>query len=202
MNCKFMLARVKFTWHRYEMQIMNRLLSDVVDLILSLIWSPSVFLRMMRNFIKGANKKKDPMHAFYASGRRYNHSQTVFFRLLWRFQPVFWTSACCSFNWVTADTKAHKSNFITLSFGTSTQRGNIYRQLSEKWSSAIWHKQSSSLCHDSKAAPACRSVRVRFVLSLYFPFKTKSKTHRFRANSLFRFYFFYFLPWKTWKWRY
>lgn len=116
------------------------------------------------------------MHAFYASGRRYNHSQRVFFRLLWRFQPVFWTSACCSFNWVTADTKAHKSNFITLSFGTSTQRGNIYRQLSEKWSSAIWHKQSSSLCHDSKAAPACRSVGVRFVLSLYFPFKTKSKT--------------------------
>lgn len=132
--------------------------------------------KMTRNFIKGANKKKEPLHAFYASGRRYNQSQRVFFGLLRRFQPVFWTSACCSFNWVTTDTKAHKSNFITLSFGTSTQRGNIYRQLSEKWSSAIWHKQSSSLCHGSKAAPACRSVFVQFILSL-FPFKTKSKTH-------------------------
>lgn len=123
------------------------------------------------------------MHTFYASGRRYNHRQRVFFRLLWHFQTVFWTSACCSFNWVTTDTKAHKSNFITLSFGTSTQRGNIYRQLSEKWSSAIWHTQSSSLCHGSKAALACRSVRVRFGLSL-FPFKTKSKTqiHKFRAH--------------------
>lgn len=116
------------------------------------------------------------MHAFYASGRQYNHSQRVLFRLLWCSQPVFWTSACCSFNWVTADTKGHKSNFRTLSFGTSTQRGNIYRQLSEKWSSAIWHKQSSSLCRGSKAASVCRSVRARFALSL-FPFKTKSKTH-------------------------
>lgn len=136
------------------------------------------------------------MHAFYASGLRYNHSQRVFFRLLRRFQPVFWTSACCSFNWVTADTKAHKSNFITLSFGTSTQRGNIYRRLSEKWSSAIWHKQSSSLCHGSKAAPACRSVRARFILS-FFPFKSKSKTHaQIRSTShcfcLIPFIFFFF----------
>lgn len=100
------------------------------------------------------------MHAFYASGRRYNHSQRAFFRLPQHFQPVFWTSACCSFNWVTVDTKAHKSNFITLSFGTSTQRGNIYRQLSEKWSFAIWHKQSNPLCHGSKAAPVCRAHRI------------------------------------------
>lgn len=100
------------------------------------------------------------MHAFYASWRRYNHGQRVFFRLLRRFQPVFWTSACCSFNWVSAGTKAYKSNFITLSFGTSTQTGNIYRQLSEKWSSAIWHKQSNSLCHGSKAAPVLRAHHI------------------------------------------
>lgn len=138
------------------------------------------------------------MHAFYASGRRYNRSQRVFFRLLQRFQPVFWTSACCSFNWVTADTKAYKSNFITLSFGTSTQRGNIYRQLSEKWSSAIWHKQSSSLCHGSKAAPACRSVLVQFVLSL-FPFKAKSKTHRFTAHLIFVLFLFFLFTMKNMK---
>lgn len=164
MNCKFLLARVKFTWQRYAMRIMNRLLSDAVALISPFNIVPICFSdgRPMRNFIKGANNKRktDPMHAFYASGRRYNHSQRVFFRLLRRFQPVFWTSACCSFNWVTVDTKAHKSNFITLSFGTSTQRGNIYRQLSEKWSSAIWHKQSNSLCHGSKAAPVCRAHHI------------------------------------------
>lgn len=161
------------------------------------IWSPSVFSdgRMTRNFIKGANKEEKNMHAFYASGRRYNHSQRVFFRLLWRFQPVFWTSACCSFNWVTADTKAHKRNFITLSFGTSTQRGNIYRQLSKKWSSAIWNKQSSSLCHGSKTAPACRSGRVLFVLSL-FPFKAKNIA--IQSTSFFL-WFLSFIPWKTWK---
>lgn len=87
------------------------------------------------------------MHAFYASGGSYNHHQRVIFGRLQRSsEPVFWTSACCSFNWVTTDAKAHKSNFIMLSFGTSAQRGNTNRQLSEKWSFTIWHHHSNSLC--------------------------------------------------------
>lgn len=60
MNCKFLLARVKFTWQRYEMRIMNRLLSDAVALISPYNIVPICFSdgRPMRNFIKGANKKK------------------------------------------------------------------------------------------------------------------------------------------------
>lgn len=97
------------------------------------------------------------MHAFHASGGSYNHHLSVIFGSPQRsLEPVFWTSACCSFNWVTTDAKAHKSNFIMLSFGTSAQRGNTNRQLSEKWSCTIWHRHSNSLCHTRKATLACR----------------------------------------------
>lgn len=97
------------------------------------------------------------MHAFHASGSSYNHHLRVIFGSQQRsLEPVFWTSACCSFNWVTTDAKAHKSNFIMLSFGTLAQRGNSNRQLSEKWSYTIWHHHNNSFCHTTKAMPSCR----------------------------------------------
>lgn len=117
-------------------------------------------LTATRNFISRANKKI-PCMPFMLQGA---HTITIwviffFFFFLGACRGVwsqFWTSACCSFNWVTTDSKAHKSNFIMLSFGTSAQRGNINRQLSEKWSLTIWHRHSNSLCHPRKAALACR----------------------------------------------
>lgn len=97
------------------------------------------------------------MHAFHASGGSYNHHVRAIFGSLQRsLEPVFWTSACCSFNWVTTDAKAHKSNFIMLSFGTSAQTGNTKRQLSEEWSFGIWHHHSNSLCQTRKATLSCR----------------------------------------------
>lgn len=97
------------------------------------------------------------MHAFHASGGSYNpHLRVIFGSLQKSLEPVFWTCACCSFNWVTTDAKAHKSNFIMLSFGTSAQGGNTNRQLSEKQSFTIWHRHSNSLCHTRKATLACK----------------------------------------------
>lgn len=73
------------------------------------------------------------MRAFHATGGSHNHHlRVISVSMQWSLEPGFWTSACCSFNWVTADAKAHKSNLIMLSFGTSAQRGNINRRPFQK----------------------------------------------------------------------
>lgn len=103
------------------------------------------------HFLSRANKKiSSCMTLVPRRAHTINHHRGISATMQRSLEPVYWTSACCSFNWVIEGARAHKSNFIMLSFGTSAQRGNANRQPSEKQSFAIWHRRSYSLCRPTE----------------------------------------------------
>lgn len=161
----------------------------------TLTW-PCVFMDVWatRNFIRRANKRDSadppPPHACGVSS-----SQSDF--------SVLFETAEASFPgplpavhstgspqmW-----KAHKSNSIMLSFGTSAQRRNTSRQPSEKWSHTIGHHRRNCLCH-TKRCCGLPAENVAFGLQfrrgaqeavLLFSFAQRENPDLTRATDLWR----------------
>lgn len=191
------------------MQTKNRLLSRAWEMscygflrgFFYTLMRPCVFIDMWatRNFIRRTNKRNSADVFFLClRGLAQSSSQSDFsflFETAEEFLASFPGPLPAAHSTGSPQMwKAHKSNSIMLSFGTSAQRRNTSRQPSEKWSHTIGHRRSNCLCHTKRSctSPAenvafgLQLIRGALEAVLLFSFAQRENLDLTRAADLWR----------------